>query len=197
MPDAADNCPLNSDPALTDTDGDGAGDACDPDDDGDGVIDTADAFPLDPTRSQGPKTAPVLSKLKLSPKSFAAKKKGASIAAKSKRKPAVGTTITYKTDIASTTTFTVQHITKGVRRGKSCVKPAKGLKGKSCTRLVLAGTFARLDKAGRAKLKFTGRVASGKKTKTLATGRYVLRVQGRNAQGAGEAVTAKFTIVKP
>jgi thrombospondin type 3 repeat protein len=180
VPDAADNCPLNTNAKQTDTDRDGAGDACDPDDDGDGVIDSADAFPLDRTRSKGPKAAPVVSKLKLSPKSFAAKKKGASIAAKPKRKPAVGTTITYRTNVASKTTFTVQRIRKGVRRGK-----------------VAVGTFARRDKAGGAKLKFTGRVAFGKKTKTLAPGRYVLRVQGRNAKGAGKAVTAKFTIVKP
>jgi subtilisin-like proprotein convertase family protein len=200
VPDAADNCPLNADSKLTDTDHDGAGDACDPDDDGDGVIDTADAFPLDPTRSKGASEGtPVLSKLKLSPKVFAARKKGASVAAKSKRKkPAVGTTITYTTDIASSTTFTVQRIKKGVRKGKRCVKPAKGLKGKSCTRLVLAGSFARRDGAGKARLKFTGRLASrGKKTKALTAGRYVLRVQGRNASGAGKAVTAKFAIVKP
>ncbi len=200
VPDAADNCPLNADSTLVDTDRDGTGNACDPDDDGDGVIDTADAFPLDKNRSKGvAEGTPVLSKLKLSPKSFAAAKRGARVAAKQKRKkPALGTTITYTTDIASSTKFTVRRIKKGVRKGKRCVKPAKGLKGKSCTRLVLAGKFARRDKAGNATLKFTGRVASrGKKTKALTAGRYVLRVQGRNASGAGKAVTAKFTIVKP
>lgn len=200
VPDPTDNCPLNANSTLADTDGDGLGDACDPDDDGDGVIDSADEFPLDPTRSKDvtPKTAaPVLSKLKLSPKSFAAAKKGASVAAKSKRKkPAVGTTITYKTDIASATTFTVQRIREGVRKGKRCVKPGKGRGARSCTLLVAAGTFARLDDAGNAKLKFTGRIASSKKTKALAAGRYVLTAQGRNASGVGKAVTAKFTIVK-
>ena len=180
--DAADNCPLDANATQTDTDRDGAGDACDPDDDGDGVIDSADAFPLDRTRSKGtPKGTPVLSKLKLSPKSFVAARKGASVAAKSKRrKPAVGTTITYKTNIASKTTFTVQRIRKGVRGGK-----------------VVVGKFTRRDKAGRARLKFTGRVADGKKTQALTAGRYVLKVQGRNAKGAGKAVTTKFTIVKP
>ena len=34
-----------------DTDGDGAANASDTDDDGDGVLDTADAFPLDPNAS--------------------------------------------------------------------------------------------------------------------------------------------------
>ena len=50
--DEADNCPLTSNPEQTDTDTDGAGDACDDDDDGDGVPDEEDAFPLDSAESQ-------------------------------------------------------------------------------------------------------------------------------------------------
>jgi len=45
--DGVDNCPVNFNPAQTDTDGDTEGDACDADDDGDGVDDVNDAFPLD------------------------------------------------------------------------------------------------------------------------------------------------------
>jgi hypothetical protein len=43
--DPADNCPEVYNPEQTDTDQDGAGDACDPDDDGDGVVDTSDNCP--------------------------------------------------------------------------------------------------------------------------------------------------------
>ena len=43
-----DNCPDFATTNLTDTDGDGMGDACDPDDDNDGVADGNDCAPLDP-----------------------------------------------------------------------------------------------------------------------------------------------------
>jgi len=42
-----DNCPETFNPYQEDLDGDGAGDACDPDLDGDGVLDTVDDCPLD------------------------------------------------------------------------------------------------------------------------------------------------------
>jgi Thrombospondin type 3 repeat len=45
VPDTSDNCPTTANPAQTDTDGDGQGDACDPDDDNDGVQDTPDNCP--------------------------------------------------------------------------------------------------------------------------------------------------------
>ncbi|HSA59373.1 MAG TPA: choice-of-anchor Q domain-containing protein [bacterium] len=46
IPNTLDNCPDVSNADQTDTDGDGAGDACDTDDDGDGVADGVDNCPL-------------------------------------------------------------------------------------------------------------------------------------------------------
>ncbi|RKZ43592.1 MAG: hypothetical protein DRR00_29495, partial [Candidatus Parabeggiatoa sp. nov. 3] len=50
--DESDNCPLVANAKQTDTDGDGAGDACDTDDDGDGVEDDKDNSPLVPNPDQ-------------------------------------------------------------------------------------------------------------------------------------------------
>jgi hypothetical protein len=48
IPDDTDNCPGDSNPEQSDTDGDGTGDACDPDIDNDGVLNDADVRPEDP-----------------------------------------------------------------------------------------------------------------------------------------------------
>ena len=47
-----DNCPVDGNSEQVDTDGDGMGDACDPDDDNDTVLDEADNCRVDPNPNQ-------------------------------------------------------------------------------------------------------------------------------------------------
>ncbi len=55
--DDVDNCPTNSNPIQTDSDGDGQGDACDLDKDGDGIANTVDNCPLNANADQSDRDA--------------------------------------------------------------------------------------------------------------------------------------------
>ena len=136
------------------------------------------------------KTRPTISSLKISPPTFAAAKRGASIA--TARRP--GTSVSYRVSEAATVVFTVQHRTTGRRSARSCVKPTKRLRHhKSCTRYVATkGSFTRKRTAkGADKLRFTGRLAGH----TLHAGRYRLSLVATDAaKNRSAAATAAFTI---
>jgi hypothetical protein len=144
----------------------------------------------------GTSVAPVISALALSRSVFAARASGPTVLAA--KKPARGTTVSYRDSEVATATFAVQRRTAGVRRGKRCVAPPrvrrKGAHLKACTRFVSRGSFRHQDAAGLNKFRFSGRL----KGHALAPGRYRFSVVAVNAAAQKSAVVRiSFRIVKP
>ena len=130
-----------------------------------------------------------ITKFALSPATFVAAARGASVVAAARS----GTVITYDDSQAATTTFTVQRPTVGRRKGVGCVKARRRPpKAQRCTRYVKAGSFSHTDTAGPNRFRFSGRVGGRK----LKPGAYRLRAVPRNGAGAGKAVTKRFRVKK-
>ena len=102
-----------------------------------------------------------------------------------------GTIVTYTDVHDGTTTFTVQRLVEGRRRGHACVRATRRNAGRAaCTRIVTVGAFTRSDSAGTNRFRFTGRVAG----RALPPGRYRLRVAPADALGAGQVTYLPFRI---
>jgi hypothetical protein len=142
-----------------------------------------------------------VSKLKLSPRSFAAARSGATItraaalagaAAKRRR---TGTTVTFTLNEAATVRFAVARPRPGRRAsGGRCVKPTKRNRhAHRCTRLVkLPGSLTRAGSLGANRMHFTGRLRHRK----LKRGSYRLVITPSAGGKAGKASTAAFRIVR-
>jgi hypothetical protein len=153
---------------------------------------------------------PVLSGLTLNPSRFRAASRGPTTlaakasAAKKRKQAKTGTTISYRDSQAARTTFTVYALQKGVRRGKRCVRaPASHSKRtgraavatrkrtKGCTRAIAVGSFSHDDRAGRNRLRFTGRLRG----RQLEPGAYRLTAAARNSRGRSAPLSRRFRIL--
>jgi hypothetical protein len=126
-------------------------------------------------------TKPSLTALAVSPTTFKARSSGRSIGTK-------GTRVSYRVSEAATTRFTVERLSQGRRKGKSCQRPSRSNRGgRACTRVVkVSGSFTHKGATGKLnRFTFTGRL-SGRK---LALGRY--RLNASPADGAGNRGTTK------
>jgi hypothetical protein len=139
-------------------------------------------------------TAPTISRLKLSDKSFKVGSQLATFSRKHRKRTPVGTTITFKVSENSTSTFTFAYRAKGFKSGRHCVarKPHGKRKPKRCTRV--AGRIKHATAAGTRKLEFEGRFSRHKK---LKPGRYKLILMATDAAGnKSKAKTASFRVLK-
>jgi hypothetical protein len=148
----------------------------------------ADVTPTVPGVPPAPAPTPVISKLKLKPRTFRAARSGASVA---RKRPPIGTTVSYTLSTEATVAFKAQRARKGRRRGGKCKKPAKRARGKRCTRYVtVRGGFNVGGIAGLNKFRFTGRFANHR----LRRGKYRLVATPSNAAKVGTAARARFRI---
>jgi hypothetical protein len=131
---------------------------------------------------------PRLTSYRLSPKVFRAAGRGGSVA----RAP-VGTTVRFRLSQAASVTFRVQRARPGRLVGGRCVAPRRSNRGRrACVRYVtLRGSFAVAGKVGANVVHFTGRLRNHR----LASARYRLVAQARNARGSSPARAVRFRIV--
>jgi hypothetical protein len=138
------------------------------------------------TGGGGNGTTPSVSSLKLSPRTFVAASRGASIAGVS-----TGTTVSYIDSLAGKTAFHVLRPSRGVKVGHSCLKPRRGRHGKRCTRYPSIGSFSHVDVAGANSFHFTGRVRHHK----LHRGSYRLSATPKVGSTKGSEIRVSFRIV--
>jgi streptogramin lyase len=158
-----------------------------------GRIVTGAPAPPPPPPPPPPVATLSVSSIKLSPSSFKAAPKGASITVK-KRKAKTGTRVSYSLSRAASTKFTVERAQKGRKKGKKCVAPRpSNKKGKKCTRYVLAkGSFKHAGTGGKNKFKFSGRIGG----KRLKPGTYRLIAVATAGATKSKLKRANFKIVR-
>lgn len=134
-------------------------------------------------------TAPSLSAFSISPASLKSRPSGSSIATSG------GTLVKYRLSEAATTTFTVQRVEKGRRKGSTCQKPGPSNRsGAPCTRYVAIGSFTHAGASAKLNsVRFSGRIGG----RRLAPARYRMRAVARDAAGNMSAArTANFRIIR-
>lgn len=139
---------------------------------------------------------PVLRRLTIAPRAFAAARSGASTRALRRR--GSGARVGLRADVAATLRFTVQRVASGRRRGRGrtarCVAPTRRNRTAArCTRYIpVRGSFSRMARAGASSFYFTGRVGA----RTLRRGSYRLLATPTAGGLAGRSVSTTFRIIR-
>jgi uncharacterized delta-60 repeat protein len=152
----------------------------------------ADAVqPVTPIAGPAPDTTPPVLAASMTHKRFRVGR-GTSAFSARKRAP-IGTTFRYTLSEAARVTIRLDRAKRGVKRGKRCVKPRRGLRGKRCTRWVRVGRLVRESPRGLTRVPFNGRI----KRKALPLGRYRAVLSAVDGAGNKSATrTLKFQVVR-
>ncbi|HUO69275.1 MAG TPA: hypothetical protein VMU39_00740 [Solirubrobacteraceae bacterium] len=130
--------------------------------------------------------APSITRLTITPRTFVAASRGASVARAS------GALVQYTDTQSATTTFFVLSSAPGVSVAGRCVASRGRRHGRPCVRYVSIGSFVRHDHAGLNQFRFTGRVRG----RRVPPGAYRLQALPRNLGRTGAPVSALFRITR-
>jgi uncharacterized delta-60 repeat protein len=133
--------------------------------------------------------APVATAFAFSPASFAVARAATPLVAKRAKR---GSSIKFKLSEAASLGIVIARERPGLKRGKRCIAPIKGKKGKRCTRLKKMGTLKRTGVGGANKIAFSGRIGK----RALGVSRYRATLVATDAAGNKSArIVARFRIV--
>jgi hypothetical protein len=100
-----------------------------------------------------------------------------------------GPLVTYTESQAASMTMTLLRSERGVRRGKSCVKPSRHSHKLTCTHFVLVSSVMRTDKAGKVTVSLNQLLRKG-----LSPGTYRLDMTPRAHGKVGKTVSVRFVV---
>jgi hypothetical protein len=152
--------------------------------------------PPTPSPSSPPPSPPPAPTIENVTQSHSSWSEGNKVAAYSrKKKPPVGTTISFVLNEQATVSFVFTQQLSGRKVGGTCVAETnKNRRKPACKRMVSQGTLSFGGHGGMNKLVFQGRLSS---TKRLPLGAYTLRITAVNSVGQRSSPrTLNFTIVK-
>ena len=141
-------------------------------------------------------TLPVIQGMAATPKRFPtlAKTHSAGISAKGKKQRG-GTTFHYKLTETAKVSVAIQRKLSGRKVGKACKQPTKAnAKKRKCTRLKTLGSLVAKGKAGKNKLRFSGKLRG----KPLPPGRYLATATAvDSAKGKSTPRSTSFEVLPP
>jgi uncharacterized delta-60 repeat protein len=149
--------------------------------------------PPPPGGGPAPDITPPTLTASLTHRRFRAGKGRSAFGARKKKRAPIGTTFRYTISEAARVTIRIERALRGVKRGKRCVKPKRGVRGKRCTRYVRVGQLVRESPKGKSRVKFNGRI----KRKALKRGPYRAVLRAVDAAGNKSPVRRlKFKVVR-
>lgn len=132
--------------------------------------------------------APVLSRLRVSPRRFAVRRPARTAARR-------GARIRWRLSEPARVTFRVDRVRPGFRRGRRCaVHPPPSGHVRRCARFARVGSFARVGQTGTTAVRFNGFI----RRRALRPGPYRLTAIARDAvRNRAKAKRVRFTVVRP